>query len=545
MQKILQDKSLNVAIYCRLSREDGDSIQSSSIINQKELLTEYAEKMSWNIFKVYVDDGYSGGNFNRPGWKALLEDIENGNIDILLTKDLSRLGRNYIEAGYYTEEYFPEKGVRYIAINDNYDSDNEDNDLTPFKNIINQWYLKDISKKVKSVHESRMKKGKLPNGKLVPLYGYKHDFNNERVIDERSASIVRKVFDLYIKGFSTKDIKQLFIKEMIPTPAYFNYLHYNYNPGAWIDVPEDKKYDWNDKVIARILSNAQYTGTLELKKRQTISYKTHKRVLSKPEDIYVFQDRFPVIISKDVWENAKNIRKNRCKARIPFEENPYANFCFCGNCGKVLTLQQIQKSPKMPEGKNYYSCRRETCTKQVNIQVKHIDEILSKEIPSIIDWLLSNEHSLREYAKNYKKKHYSSVTKRTASEKQNIQIRNNKLQILIQKLFERNAMNEIPEEVFQKMMKSYRDELNENMQKLSKIMDEEKQCDNTDYEKQVDEFIVEVKRIKDLPPTKETISCFMEGMSIKRINKFSVNVKFIYKRIANLLEDYYNDTQNK
>lgn len=545
MQKILRDQQLNVAIYCRLSREDGDSIQSSSIVNQRELLTEYAEKMSWNIFKVYVDDGYSGGNFNRPGWKALLDDIEDGNIDILLTKDLSRLGRNYIEAGYYTEEYFPEKGVRYIAINDNYDSDNDDNDLTPFKNIINQWYLKDISKKVKSVHESRMKKGKLPNGDNIPLYGYKHDANNERVIDERSAFAVRRVFELYIQGFSSRDIKKIFTAEKIPTPAYYNFLHYNYNSSFWIDAPEEKRYDWNDKVIARILSNVQYTGTLELKKRQTISYKTHKRVISKPEDVYVFEDRFPGIITKDVWEIAKQIRKNRCKGKIPLEENPYANFCFCGNCGKIMNLQRLNVRSNMPNGKMYYSCRRDTCNKQVNIQVKHIDEILAKEIPNVINWLLSNENSLREYAKNYKKKHGSSASIRTSNEKQKIQVRNNKLQILIQKLFERNTMDEIPEEAFQKMMKSYRDELNENMRKLSQIMDEEKQYDDINYEVQVDEFIEEVKKIKDLPPTKDTISCFLEGMYVSRVNKFTVNVKFKYKKIANLLEDYYNETETK
>lgn len=545
MQKIFQDQQLNVAIYCRLSREDGDSAQSSSIINQRELLTEYAEKMSWNIFKVYVDDGYSGGNFNRPGWKALLEDIENGCIDVLLTKDLSRLGRNYIEAGFYTEEYFPEKGIRYIALNDNYDSENEDNDLTPFKNIINQWYLKDISKKVKSVHESRMKKGKLPNGSLVPLYGYKHDEHNERIIDERSASVVRKLFELYINGYSGKEIRKIFTKDKIPTPAYFNYLYYNYNPGAWINAPEDKKYDWNDRVIARIISNVQYTGTLELKKKQTISYKTHKRVVSKPEDIYIFENRFPAIITKDIWDSAKKIRKNRCKGRIPLDENPYANFCFCGNCGKVMNLQRLNKSTRLPNGKLYYSCRRDTCTKQVNIQVKHIDEILAEEIPSIINWLLSNENSLREYAKNYKKKHGSSISVRTANEKQRIQVRNSKLQILIQKLFERNAMGEIPEEAFQKMMRSYKDELNDNMRKLSKIMDEEKQYDDVNYEIQVEEFIEEVKRIKDLPPTKETISCFIEGMYITRVSKFTVNVKFEYKKIANLLEDYYNETQTK
>ena len=155
------DTKLNVAIYCRLSREDGDSVESSSIKTQKDILSQYVNENNWNIYKYYVDDGYSGGNFNRPAFKELIEDIEDNKINILLTKDLSRLGRNYIEAGYYTEEYFPSKNVRYIAVNDNYDSLKEDNDLTPFKNIINQWYLKDLSKKIRTALSTMQKQEKL------------------------------------------------------------------------------------------------------------------------------------------------------------------------------------------------------------------------------------------------------------------------------------------------------------------------------------------------------------------------------------------------
>ena len=205
MQEISQDNNLNVAIYCRLSREDGDSLESSSIKNQKELLTEYAEKMSWNIYKVYVDDGYSGGNFNRPGWRELLDDIEQSKINILLTKDLSRLGRNYIEVGYYTEEYFPEKNVRYIAVNDNYDSTSDDNDITPFKNIINQWYLKDISKKVETGKHAIWSQGGFSEG-TVP-YGYYRadDGTRKLLIDKEVSDNVIRIFDMFLagKGYGT------------------------------------------------------------------------------------------------------------------------------------------------------------------------------------------------------------------------------------------------------------------------------------------------------------------------------------------------------
>ena len=149
MNKMLQNQ---VAIYCRLSREDGDSFESSSITSQKEMLTEYAINRNWSIFNIYVDDGYSGGNFNRPAFKQMLSDIENGKINIVITKDLSRLGRNYILNGYYIEEYFPKMNIRYIAINDNYDSNNGEDDMAPFKSIFNQYYLRDLSKKSRAAH---------------------------------------------------------------------------------------------------------------------------------------------------------------------------------------------------------------------------------------------------------------------------------------------------------------------------------------------------------------------------------------------------------
>ena len=157
---------------------------------------------------VHIYDGYSGGNFERPGFKSLIEDIKNNNIDIVLVKDLSRLGRNYLEVGYYTEDFFPSHNIRFIAVNDNYDSLNGEDDITPFKNIINQWYLKDISKKVKSVHEIRMKKGILPKGNFIPLFGYQYDDTNERVIDPNSAKVVKKVFELYNNGYSQKRIRR-------------------------------------------------------------------------------------------------------------------------------------------------------------------------------------------------------------------------------------------------------------------------------------------------------------------------------------------------
>ncbi len=520
---------LNVAIYCRLSREDGDSTVSSSIIHQKEILSEYCLKMNWHIFKVYVDDGYSGGNFNRPGWKSLISDIEKGNINILLTKDLSRLGRNYIETGYYTEEYFPSKKVRYIALNDNYDSNNCDNDFTPFKNIINQWYLKDISNKVKSVHESRMKKGKLPNGNIIPLYGYKHDNNNERIIDEVSGNIVRKLFDLYIKGVPLKEIKRIFSVDKIPTPAYYNYLNYNYNSSYWIEADENKKYDWNPKVITRIISNIQYTGTLKLKQKQTVSYKTHKRIMTKLDDVYVFNNRFPAIISKKIFEEANNIKNNKSKSRISLNDNTFYNLCICNNCGKMLSLVRNSNNSY-----KYYTCRRSTCNKHVNIKVKHIELILKNELLNLSNCFKHNEIRIKKYLSHYLMKEYYDKQNELDNEKKLIIIRNIQLETLIKKLLENNILNDLPIELIDDITKSYKDELNENLIKLNEIINKEKVNNSVNDDNKINFILNKLEKINEIPLSRNLITCFFESINISRKNKNNLFIKIKYKNIIAL-----------
>ena len=215
----------NVAIYCRLSREDEDSSQSLSIQNQKEFLTDYANKNNWNIYDYYIDDGYTGTNFNRPGFKRMINDIENKLINIVITKDLSRLGRNYLDTGRYTEEYFPLHNIRYIAVNDNFDSNNSDNEFAPFKNIINEWYAKDISRKVKSTFKLKTEKGILFKSSY-PLYGYKYDDTGNRIIDEQVVDNVRLVFDLHIKGYNANQIAKKLTEMKVYTPKnYFSKLY--------------------------------------------------------------------------------------------------------------------------------------------------------------------------------------------------------------------------------------------------------------------------------------------------------------------------------
>ena len=522
-------KTNKVAIYCRLSRDDGDISESSSITNQKEMLIEYAKNNNWDIYNIYIDDGYSGGNFNRPGWNKLLEDLKDKNFNILITKDLSRLGRNYLETGYYTEEFFPENNIRYIAVNDNYDSNNEDNDLTPFKNIINQWYLKDISKKVKQVNHMRMSKGKLPNGYKIPLYGYKHDENNERIIDDESSKNIIKLFEMYADGISTKNISEYFFNNKIPTPAYYNFLKYNYNPNDWLEADDYKKYYWKKSVIARIISNKQYLGILELGKTKTISYKTHKRVNTKDDERFIFENRFPPIISKEVYARAQNIKKNRSKSAIKEEDNPYYNFLFCGTCGKALSLN-VNKNKSIPQS---YVCRRTICTKPVLIQLKHIDEIINIEINQFINYFLDNKHILKEEIININK---NKIKKEDILKE--IEINKNKkykLETYIKRLFEKSIIENMPDDLANKMLNNYQKELNETNKKLNELMSKknnELSINNIEFE----EFINYLRKIKNNKISRKTLLSIMDGIDVIRINKTTIKLKYRYKSIGKFVD---------
>lgn len=527
-----------VAIYCRLSRDDGDVNESSSIINQKEMLIEYAKNNNWEIYEIYIDDGYSGGNFNRPGWNKLLEDLKDKNFNILITKDLSRLGRNYLETGYYTEEFFPENNIRYIAVNDNYDSNNDDNDLTPFKNIINQWYLKDISKKVKQVNHMRMSKGKLPNGYKIPLYGYKHDENNERIIDEESSKNIIKLFEMYSDGVSTKKISEYFFNNKIPTPAYYNYLKYNYDPDKWIEADDYKKYYWKKSVIARIISNKQYLGILELGKTKTISYKTHKRVNTKEEERYIFENRFYPIISKEIFDKAQNIKKNRSKSIIKDDENPYYNFLFCGTCGKALSLNS-SSSKNITQA---YVCRRTSCAKPTLIQLKHIDKIINIEINGLINFVLKNKHLLKEEILNINKS--SENLDSINNEIESLRNKKYKLEIYIKRLFEKSVIENIADDLVSKMLNNYQKELNDTNKKLDELVAKNSRNLNVDI-KEFEDFINYLRKIKNNTISRKTLLSIMDGIDVIRINKNTVKLKYRYKSIGSFMDLLSMEKLNK
>lgn len=339
-------------LYCRLSREDshGDSL-SMSIENQKHLLMEYARERGWDVFQVYVDDGYTGTNFDRPAFKQMVKDAEAGRINCIITKDLSRLGRNYTEAGRYTEETFPRLGVRFIAINDSVDSDVE-NDFAAFHHVINEFYPRQVSKKVKQVKAAGARQGKFMGSH--PPYGYVRSPENKHllVIEEESAMIVRGIFTSFAGGDSGRMIADRLNNAGVDSPRF----HY-YSRQGKTNPKASETNVWNSCTLMQLLRNQVYLGHLAQGKRRVVSFKTKERQVVDPDDWIVVKDTHEPIISQELWDRVHQRLARRERVRITKKNTVglFSGKIFCATCGGHLAY--MHKATK-DEEKGVYRCSR-------------------------------------------------------------------------------------------------------------------------------------------------------------------------------------------
>ena len=321
------------ALYERLSRDDEQAGESNSIQNQKKYLEEYARQKGMRNIRHFYDDGYSGTNFNRPGFAALLEEIEAGHVEVLIVKDLSRFGRNYLQVGYYTEILFPKKGVRFIAVNNNVDSATpQDNDFTPFLNIMNEYYAKDTSNKIKAVFKSRMKDGLRCSGSIP--YGYKRTNGDKQtlVVDEPAAEIVRKIFRLASQGIGVTAIAEMLTEEKVLIPSAYaaKYSPENCRHKAPIDPCR-----WSATTVGYILDRQEYLGHTVLGKSICENFKTKQRRAATPDELMIFPDTHEAIIDQDTWDIARKIRSKK-KPRVANGTTPTVCPAWC----IVLTAAQ-------------------------------------------------------------------------------------------------------------------------------------------------------------------------------------------------------------
>ena len=346
--------SFRAAIYCRLSKDDDLDGESASIANQRDMLEHYCEKQGWEVVEVYQDDGYTGLNMERPDLKRMIKAIERRQVNLVITKDLSRLGRNYLQTGYLIEDFFPRNGVRYIAMNDGIDTLRENNDIAPFKNILNEMYSKDISKKVHSSYLLKAQKGEF-TGCVAP-FGYRKDpeDKNHLLVDEETAPIVRQIFRWALEGHGPNFIRRRLEEQKVPCPTWWNRERGIRNVRTkWEKQdPENGRYMWDFSVIKDILMNPVYAGAIASQKKD-YRFKIGTIGEKKPQDWIVVEQRHEPLIDRKSFAIVQDKLKSRQRPRQNGETSLFAGLIKCGECGKSLTIRTTHAK----HSQQIYACK--------------------------------------------------------------------------------------------------------------------------------------------------------------------------------------------
>ena len=453
------------AIYCRLSVDDELNGESNSITHQKEMLGEYAQKKGFGNVKFYVDDGYSGTNFNRPAFKELIQDIDAGFVGTVIVKDMSRLGRDYLKVGYYSEVYFGEAGVHFIAVNDNVDNTIEtDSDFTPFRNIMNEWYAKDTSKKVRAVIRAKGMSGKTTCN--CPPYGYTKDKEGKWHVENEAAEIIRQIYAMCIKGFGPMQIsKKLNEMGAISPVVWKSKVGWNYKLEK-VDHPEL----WTVTAVRRILSNPIYLGhTINFRTKKK-SYKSHSVVFLPKEDWVIFENTHEAIIDQDTFDTVQKLREGvKRRLSIDGEMSIFSGLLYCADCGAKMYLNRHRGNEK--DAFNCASYRKEkerVCTSHY-IALHTVENIVLYDLQRVLGMARDNEE---EFVAMLQEKNKRITTKELADKKKTCEEAERRIEALdriIESLYEDKVSGTLSEERFIKMSKKYEQEqaeLTENVKAL-------------------------------------------------------------------------------
>ena len=328
------------ALYARLSKDDEQQGPSLSIENQKRILETFARDNGFLNCRFFVDDGWSGANFQRPGFMEMMDCVESGEVKCVITKDLSRMGRNYLQVGMFTEITFPKKGVRFIAINDGVDSAQGENDLTPLKNLFNEWMVRDTSKKIKAVKRAKGMSGKPTT--TQPVYGYLMGEDERFIVDEEAAPVVKQIYDLCLAGNGPSKIARVLTEQGVPTPGTLEYRRTGstrrYHPGY--------ECKWATNTIVHILERKEYLGHLVNFKTEKVSYKVKSSVENPEEKQVIFENAHEPIIDPDTWERVQELRKQRKRPNRYDEVGLFSGLLFCADCGSVLYQQRYENKTR-------------------------------------------------------------------------------------------------------------------------------------------------------------------------------------------------------
>lgn len=520
------------ALYCRLSRDDELSGDSNSIVHQKEILSAYAEKRGFENTRFYVDDGYSGTNFNRPDFLRMMDDVNNGLVGAIIVKDMSRFGRDYIMVGYYTEIMLPQMDIRFIAVNDNVDSENQaDNDFTPFRNIINEWYAKDTSKKIRSVLKAKGNSGK--HLSVIPPFGYKKDPNDKEkwIIDEDAAQIVRKIYRLYLDGNTMGGIARMLTAEGIETPKLYaeNRGIKHYKAATYPEI-------WSRISVEYILSNYEYTGSTVNFKTKRKSFKNKKQWIQSKEDWAVFEGTQEAIIDKETFETVQKMRGTK-RAYTKFNEvNIFSGLLYCADCGGRMTIRRRKEDRRKDAFicSTYRKKKKNLCTEHA-IKVSALEQIVLQDIRKVCSYVKQYEQEFVEDFRKCSVKESARLQSAAKSELKKAESRLSEIEKIIVKLYEEKVCGRIPEKRFELLAKNYETEQAELKQKTEALKASLIAAKETDSS--LAKFISLVRsytEVKELTP--EILNSFIDKIYIgkpERIDGKRVQeVKIVYKLIG-------------
>lgn len=541
------------ALYERLSRDDEMVGDSNSIVNQKKMLEDYAKQNGYTNIEHFTDDGYSGGSFDRPDWKRMVAGIEDGSIGTVIVKDMSRIGRDYLQVGFYTEVMFKEKEVHFIAIANGVDNQKrESSEFAPFLNIMNEWYIRDSSRKVTTVLRARGMEGKHTTNNAIYGYRKSEEDKNQWVIDEEAAEVVRRIYRMSLEGKGPYEIARILSEEQIERPSY--YLAKRGLGTCRSNNNTTTPYVWRGATVSDILSKPEYMGHTVNFRSYKESYKDKRAKKTPKEDWVIFKNTQEAIVSEEMWNKVQGLRKTARRTDTVGEANPFTGLLYCADCGakmynhrggagRARNWKGELNGKRRPDRDEYncstYNLSRQSYDKQCSqhyIRTEVVRKLVLETIKAVSDYVITNEEEFinRIYSssRDKQKESIKSLKRKIAQDTKRV----NELNMLMKKLYEDNISGKLSDKRFEFMLSEF-----ENEQDTLEISMENAKAEIEKYESdtvRADKFIELVKRYTDFSElTTPMLNEFVEKIFVheadyssgERVQEVEIYLNFIGK----------------
>ena len=541
-QTVGLDSQKITALYESLSRDVEKAGDSNSIVYQIKYLESYAEQRGYTNIRHYTDDGWSGGNFDRPSWKRLVADIEAGKVAHVLVKDMSRIGRDYLQTGFYTEVMFRQHDVHFVAIANSVDSDDQNsNEFAPFLNIMNEWYLRDLSRKQKAAIRVKGESGKPTTN--CAIYGYKKEPGDKYTwhIDEEAAAVVRRIFRLTIEGKGPYDIARILFEDKVETPAVYAAKQ---GRGVWKGKEEfPNPYNWTGFVVSQILSKPEYMGHTVNFRSHKQSYKDKNPVMNPKEDWLIFENTHEAIVDRETWELAQKLRKTPRRHDTLGEANPLTGLLFCADCGaKMMNHRSKGGTENNPYPSDFYDCSSYTLAHQKRthaccghyIRTRVLRELILDTIRTVSTFAISNPDEFMEKVRAASQLRQAEAAKDTRRKLNKDKKRIAELDTIIKKLYESFAIGRITDERFDSLLEEY--EAEQKLLQASAADAEQRLASFQEDTVRLDQFLALAKKYTDFSElTTPMINEFIDKILVHapekidgdRVQEVEIYLKFI------------------